>query len=470
MKRLVAIIFVFCALSGFAQKYTVTDLGTLGGSFAFAIGINDSGEVVGYSAFANPPPGYGYSSHAFLYSNGTMTDLGTLGGASSYAEGINGSGEVVGSSYILTGNIFGDLNSHAFLYSNGMMKDLGTLGSPYDDLSDSFAQAINASGQVVGGSNLPGDIRNYTSHAFLYSNGTMTDLGTLGGTSSYANGINDSGQVVGVSSLPGDSAYHAFLYNNGAMKDLGTLGASTSSAYGINDSGQVVGASGLPGNSGSHTFLYSNGTMTDLGTLGGCCSEGYGINASGEVVGRASISGYPAWVTVAFLYISSKGMTDLNTLIPTGSGWTLYSAQAINDKGQIAALGLINGSQHAFLLTPITPYKAFIQQPIKPDGSSVFKANRGVIPVKFTLTKDNLPTCDLPPATIPLTRTAGGTLGLLNLSKYAMPADDGANFRIDPTDCQYIYNLAASNVGAGVYRVDISIDGNVVGNAVFTLN
>src|SRR5579864_480337 len=426
MKRLVAIIFVFCALSGFAQKYTVTDLGTLGGSFAFAIGINDSGEVVGYSAFANPPPGYGYSSHAFLYSNGTMTDLGTLGGASSYAEGINGSGEVVGSSYILTGNIFGDLNSHAFLYSNGMMKDLGTLGSPYDDLSDSFAQAINASGQVVGGSNLPGDIRNYTSHAFLYS--------------------------------------------NGAMKDLGTLGASTSYAYGINDSGQVVGASGLPGNSGSHTFLYSNGTITDLGTLGGCCSEGYGINASGEVVGRASISGYPAWVTVAFLYISSKGMTDLNTLIPTGSGWTLYSAQAINDKGQIAALGLINGSQHAFLLTPITPYKAFIQQPIKPDGSSVFKANRGVIPVKFTLTKDNLPTCDLPPATIPLTRTAGGTLGLLNLSKYAMPADDGANFRIDPTDCQYIYNLAASNVGAGVYRVDISIDGNVVGNAVFTLN
>src|SRR5579864_2466778 len=257
MKRLVAIIFVFCALSGFAQKYTVTDLGTLGGSFAFAIGINDSGEVVGYSAFANPPPGYGYSSHAFLY-------------------------------------------------SNGMMKDLGTLGSPCDDLSDSFAKAINASGQVVGGSNLPGDIRNYTSHAFLYSNGTMTDLGTLGGTSSYANGINDSGQVVGVSSLPGDSAYHAFLYNNGAMKDLGTLGASTSSAYGINDSGQVVGASGLPGNSGSHTFLYSNGTMTDLGTLGGCCSEGYGINASGEVVGRASISGYPAWVTVAFLYISSK--------------------------------------------------------------------------------------------------------------------------------------------------------------------
>ena len=116
-------------------------------------------------------------------------------------------------------------------------------------------------------------------------------------------------------------------------------------------------------------------------------------------------------------------------------------------------------------MTPI--YQALVQQPINADGSSVFKANRGVVPVRFTLTKHDAPTCDLLPATIAVTRTAGGTLGSIDESTYSMQADNGSNFRT--SGCQYIYNLAASSLGVGTYRVDLSINGIMVGHAVFAL-
>jgi hypothetical protein len=116
-----------------------------------------------------------------------------------------------------------------------------------------------------------------------------------------------------------------------------------------------------------------------------------------------------------------------------------------------------------------SPYKVFVQQPINSDGSSIFKANRGVIPVKFTLTQNNAPTCTLPAATIAVTRTAGGTLGSVDENSYSMAADNGSNFRIDQTACQYVYNLAASALGVGTYGVNIKINGVVVGSAVFAL-
>lgn len=110
---------------------------------------------------------------------------------------------------------------------------------------------------------------------------------------------------------------------------------------------------------------------------------------------------------------------------------------------------------------------AQIQQPINADGSSVFSVRRGVIPVKFTLTQGGVTTCDLPPATIAVTRTAGGTIGAIDESMYIGPADTGSSFRID--SCQYIYNLSASALGVGTYRVDILINGQVVGSANFGL-
>ena len=121
---------------------------------------------------------------------------------------------------------------------------------------------------------------------------TVTDLGTLsGGSLSAASGINAIGQVVGAS-YTSSGLYHAFLYSNGAMTDLGTLGGTWSGVGDINASGQVVG--GAVTNGGDyHAFLYSNATMADLNTLasnlGGWTLNGAGgINASGQVCGVMS--------------------------------------------------------------------------------------------------------------------------------------------------------------------------------------
>ena len=259
-----------------------------------------------------------------------MTDLGALGGSQSAAYGINDRGQVVGEAETGGGGYV------AFLYSNGAMTNLGTLGGAYAD-------GINDSGQAVG--------ENGAGHAFLYSNGTMTDLGTFGGQSSSAQGINASGQVVGEARISSGS-YHAFLYSNGTKADLGTLpGYSYSNATGINVTGQVAGWSWAGGTGPTHAFLESNGTMADLGTLpGGENSLANGINDSGQVVGYADISG---GTFHAFLY-SNGTMTDLNSLIDPTSGWTLVEALAVNDNGWIVGVGSDPaGGTRAFLLTPV---------------------------------------------------------------------------------------------------------------------
>jgi hypothetical protein len=123
----------------------------------------------------------------------------------------------------------------------------------------------------------------------------------------------------------------------------------------------------------------------------------------------------------------------------------------------------------AFEVQPPAPtYAGQVQAPINPDGSSTFSVRRGVVPVKFNLTQGGVATCDLPLATIAVTRTAGGVVGQVNESVYSGNADTGSNFRID--SCQYVYNLNSRALGVGTYRVDILIDGQVVGNAVFGLN
>lgn len=179
-----------------AATYTITDLGTLGGSPFFSplpqsYGINAAGQVVGGTLTAT------WARHAFLSSNGVMTDLGTLplgtlpvGYWDTAATGINNAGQVVGTSYTST-----SYSRHAFLYSNGVMTDLGSLSG---GSGESFATGINNAGQVVGYS------WSNSIHAFLYSNGVMTDLGGFPGSwRSQATGINDAGQVAGWSGIHG---------------------------------------------------------------------------------------------------------------------------------------------------------------------------------------------------------------------------------------------------------------------------
>ena len=260
-----------------------------------------------------------------------LTDLGTLsGGQASSGTAANDVRQATGYSSTPLGNtVF-----HAFLYSNGTMQDLGTLGG-----SASFGYGINALGQVTGNANNVGDFP----RAFLYSNGQMQDLGTLGGSQSFGYAINDSGLVVGASRVPGDLHNHAFLYSNGQMQDIGTLGGTDSLAFAINASGQVAGEADTTA-SVPHAFIYSNGQMQDLGTLGGTDSIGYGINASGQVAGTSEVKGNASWH--AFLYANGQ-MIDLHTL-PGGTGST---GSGISANGEVVGSSSIYGDKypHAFL-------------------------------------------------------------------------------------------------------------------------
>ena len=97
----------------------------------------------------------------------------------------------------------------------------------------------------------------------------------------------------------------------------------------------------------------------------------------------------------------------------------------------------------------------------------MFNANRGVVPLKFSLVFGGASTCSLPAATLVLTRTDGAAPGVINETVYTGSADTGSNFRNN--GCHYVYNLSSSSLTPGKYRVDIKIGAEVVGSARFGL-
>jgi probable HAF family extracellular repeat protein len=363
-----------------------TDLGTLPeGGNSFALGVSDRGLIVGQSTNGSIDPLTGAPEFdVVLWDNGQIMNLGTLGGTQGIANATNKHDQVVGGALTATPDPFANspqsacqvlvnngnscsgfpfafntlfapatTETHAFLWQNGFMSDLGTLGGP-----DSNAWVINDHGQVAGWS-YTSFVANPSSGVptvdpFLWSpeDGKMTDLGSLGGTFGAPFWLNNRGQVVGTSNLAGDQTWHPFLWDHGVLKDLGTLGGNDGEAYFISESGDVVGRADVSPNSiNHHAFLWKNGVMTDLGILsGGPCSTAYSVNSRDQVVGSAGICFQGGH---GFLSENGQPIVDLATLVLPGSNITVNDAFFINDRGEIAGTGVLpNGDQHAVLLIP----------------------------------------------------------------------------------------------------------------------
>jgi probable HAF family extracellular repeat protein len=350
-------------------RYQVADLGTFGGPFSIAFGLNAAGRIGGAAAL---PDG---SVHPFLLrgQKATKTDLGTLGGPNAQASPPNGRDEVPIVSETSTPDPlkedFCGFGNHLVCLGalwNGAMTPLPTLGG-----NNALAVLVNDRSQVIGvAENAKHDpscaapqVLDFEAVVWGPNPGEIHGLPPLpGDTVGFALGINNRGQVVGSSGTCDNTIVtavglfvgpHAVLWDNGSVESLGTLGGSMGKAGAINDRGEVAGFSSLPGDSSVHSFLWTRETgMQDLGALGDdFLGDPAGINNNTQVVGGScDASGNCR----AFFW--EKGvLSDLNDLIAVDSPLYLMYGLGINDAGEIAgfALDKSTGEVHAYLATPM---------------------------------------------------------------------------------------------------------------------
>jgi probable HAF family extracellular repeat protein len=197
---------------------------------------------------------------------------------------------------------------------------------------------------------------------FIWRNGTLMRLPTLGGTCSYGNGISEVEHVVGTSCVPGDAVHHATLWRGGQTIDLDTFGGAGSGALRINRHDNITGTiTELDGS--FHGFFWSNGTWSDIGGLGGAQTIPLGINDADIVAGQSDISVVPdpRFHIPPFHGIRWEGgaLTDLGQVF----GADFVYAIDIDGAGRIAGAADLAGDQaaHAFvwtngLVTDLGPY------------------------------------------------------------------------------------------------------------------
>ncbi|MCL4523785.1 MAG: HYR domain-containing protein [Acidobacteria bacterium] len=316
-----------------ARRYRIIDLGTLGGTYSKAFGVNNKGQVVGESLTAA-----NMDVHAFVWKGGVMSGVaGLVGGPDEFSQAVavNNGGKVVGT---FDPNVApGDLGQ-LFLY------DISTSSLSFP-LSPGFAADINDGGQILASKVLPSGV---LSDVIIGSAGA--DLGALFGLPFDGKKINAFGFVVGGPAQP-PNHLNGYLYTIGF-----TLISSGVGFYGtdLNDANHIAGFTRVQTNFfGIRTRAAQrvNGQVQVFGSfnVSGDATPA-AINNLDQIVGTERASG----ARIPFL-IENGVMRNINSLLPAGSGWQqLLEANDINDRGEIVGSGRINNEEHAFLLTPLT--------------------------------------------------------------------------------------------------------------------
>lgn len=342
-------------------RYVVIDVPPIDGhNFTKGYGINNYSQVVGRSYNLNPANQEAVDVTALYWDLRTgSTALTTLDGESG-AWGLNDTGTATGFSTSAAGH----QRAVRWALADGTITDLGTLTNPDTLLAgdESYAYGgINDANTIVGHAEIPNAAGDFTPyHGFIYdaANG-MRDLGTLSSDTTYMGGysiaydINAANTVVGIANI--DSwAFRPFVWTEATgMTELSIDEQRTSGEW----YATVISASGLIGGyviDGEGRYPYFWPTQEDSPVAAVMPAaypygEIYGQNQPGQMVGGMYNA---ADEDHAFIFDPENGILDLNNLISSGSGWVLETAVDINDMGQVAGIGTLNGGKRAFLLTP----------------------------------------------------------------------------------------------------------------------
>ncbi|HEY2445990.1 MAG TPA: hypothetical protein VGI20_09660 [Rhizomicrobium sp.] len=358
--------------------YDVTSLGNpLGGAYGQGSSITNNGVVAGFDSLPGDT-----IMHAVRWRSGTTPlDLGTLGGPNSAIAWPNRNepGAMAGVAETSTPQPLGETWSCAlavfyiapptgdvclgFVYANGKMTALPTLGG-----DNGFATGINSRGQVVGWAE--NTIHDPTCNApqVLQFEAVLWDPKTgqpgvlspiEGDPDSAATAINNRGQAVGISgicsnAIGGLSAAHMVMWQNGSATDLGSLGGiAWNTPMDVADNGHVTGFSDLPGDGGNSPNFHAFFWTPKTGI------QDLGLLAGDSISEGLGINDKDQVVGVSFpsshAFIWQNGvMTDLNSLVAPGTSLVLIDAQEINDAGRITgeALDPNTGVVSAFVAVP----------------------------------------------------------------------------------------------------------------------
>jgi uncharacterized repeat protein (TIGR03803 family) len=472
------------------------DFDYLSGAFPYAGLVLDSGVLYG-TTYWGGASGYGtvYSIHPDGTSFTKLHDFDNTNGASPYAGLVLSGGVLYGTTYQ------GGASNYGTVFS---INPDGTSFTKLHDFDNTNAASPYAglvlSGGVLYGTTYQGGASNYGTvfsinpdgssftklHDFDNTNGASPYAGlvvsgsVLYGTT-YQGGPQGGGVVFSISILPsasiGVGGPTTFCSGGSVLLTaIPTGGSGVYVSYQWYQNASAIAGATTPTYAATATGSYTV-TVTDSKGAMSPTSSAVSVTAhsrpTATVSGGATIPPGSATISAALTGAAPWSVTWSDSVTQSGiatspatrsvspASTTTYTLTSVSDANGCS--GTASGSA----LVTVNLFAAAIQPPISADGSSVFKASRGSIPVKFTLTLNGQSTCQLPAATITVVRTAGGTLGPINQSVYIMPSDTGSTFRI--AGCQYVYNLDSKDLGVGTYIVQINVYGAVVGNATFGL-
>lgn len=307
--------------------FDVTLIEVPGASYSLGQDINNNGTVFLSAQFGTQFHAFSYSSAANLVALFPTVVWGVSAG--------NDLNKLVGNT--TTTGLFGD--------SLSGLQVIPHLGGA----TRSNPTAINNAGQVVASAVKLGEpfLRSYLWDSIT---NRITLLDPSLSYYSFGKAINELGAVVGEAwqSTTSPARKDAFHYTpEDGFQILQRLGGAQAQAFGINDAGVIVGWSEFSALSDYHAVMWDEeGIPLDLGTLGGNTSDASAINDRGQIVGQSRLP--TGFSTHAFLYEDGQ-MRDLNALIDPSLGVEIFSAQDINDMGQI----LVRTSVGIAVLTPV---------------------------------------------------------------------------------------------------------------------